>query len=472
MKKYFYLALIIVAAIIGIGAASLPPLTNARGGGTNVLSSAYTLKTLTPGANITISDSPTNLTISTGGGVGEANTASNVGLGTNIFYQKSGVDLQFKTLLPGANITLTDTPTNITIASSGSGDPSITNGFVTLATAAPLTNGFLVLSTAAPLTNGFLTLATAAPLTNGFEKATVTNGLASISWVAPLTNGFLNLSTAAPLTNGYLNLATAAPLTNGYLNLTTAAPLTNGFEKATLTNGLASVAWTAPLTNGFLNLTTAAPLTNGYLNLTTAAPLTNNFLVLSTAAPLTNGYVNLATAAPLTNGYVNLATAAPLTNGYVNLATAAPLTNGYALATLAVLTNGNQTVDGVKSFISPTTNTTIYMTRSFYPSVTSIYSDTAITNDASFSKHYVIIVTNNFTLGCPTNAVDGDMVIWRIGQDATGSRTVTLAAGFITNGLSPAISWSTTGTKRDYLGAVYYAASNVWDVISFKGGFN
>jgi hypothetical protein len=54
-------------------------------------------------------------------GSGEANTASNLGAGEGIFSAKVGVDLQFKSLVAGTNITLTPTSTTITINSSGSG---------------------------------------------------------------------------------------------------------------------------------------------------------------------------------------------------------------------------------------------------------------------------------------------------------------------------------------------------------------
>lgn len=59
--------------------------------------------------------------LGTGGGSGEANTASNLGAGSGVFAQKSGVDLQFKSLVAGTNITLTPNATTITIDAAASG---------------------------------------------------------------------------------------------------------------------------------------------------------------------------------------------------------------------------------------------------------------------------------------------------------------------------------------------------------------
>lgn len=58
-----------------------------------------------------------NLTVA--GGSGEANTASNLGAGAGLFAGKDGVDLQFKGLVAGANVTLTPTGDSVQIAAVG-----------------------------------------------------------------------------------------------------------------------------------------------------------------------------------------------------------------------------------------------------------------------------------------------------------------------------------------------------------------
>ena len=52
---------------------------------------------------------------------GEINTASNVGGGNNVFEQKVGTDLQFRTIVAGTNVTITSGATTLTVNSSGGG---------------------------------------------------------------------------------------------------------------------------------------------------------------------------------------------------------------------------------------------------------------------------------------------------------------------------------------------------------------
>lgn len=83
-------------------------------------------RSLVAGTNINITSSATEITISGPAGSGEANTASNLGAGTGIYSTKVGVDLQFKSLIAGSNITLTTTANDITIASTGGGGSTTT----------------------------------------------------------------------------------------------------------------------------------------------------------------------------------------------------------------------------------------------------------------------------------------------------------------------------------------------------------
>lgn len=78
-------------------------------------------KSLIAGTNVTITPGTNDITIAATGGSGEVNTASNVGGGNGIFKQKTGADLELKTLVAGSNVTITPGASTITIAATGGG---------------------------------------------------------------------------------------------------------------------------------------------------------------------------------------------------------------------------------------------------------------------------------------------------------------------------------------------------------------
>lgn len=109
----------------GTASGTLNGLSNV-GGGTGIYKDATggvaNLKTLVAGSGVVFTAGADTIQIdATGTGDGEANTGVNLGTGEVVFAQKSGVNLEFKTLVAGANTTITSTGSEITIASSGSG---------------------------------------------------------------------------------------------------------------------------------------------------------------------------------------------------------------------------------------------------------------------------------------------------------------------------------------------------------------
>ena len=86
------------------------------------------LKSIKAGsANVTVTSTATEISVNVPD-IGEHPTASNQGTGQTLFIQKSGVDLQFRTLKAGNNVTIVPSGTNLTellISSTGGGGSSV-----------------------------------------------------------------------------------------------------------------------------------------------------------------------------------------------------------------------------------------------------------------------------------------------------------------------------------------------------------
>ena len=82
-------------------------------------------RTIKAGSNVSVVQTANEIEISTAAPSGEANTASNVGGGNALFKQKSGVDLQFRSIIAGTNVSITSATDTITINASGGGGGSL-----------------------------------------------------------------------------------------------------------------------------------------------------------------------------------------------------------------------------------------------------------------------------------------------------------------------------------------------------------
>lgn len=106
------------------------------------------------------------------------------------------------------------------------------------------------------------------------------------------------------------------------------------------------------------------------------------------------------------------------------------------------------------------------------PTVVALTYGATLSTDASAGDIFDVTLTGNATLANPTNPVSGKTLRWRIKQDATGSRTVTLGSKFrLPSSASSPLPFSTAANKTDLLAATYNAASDSWDIIAFVMGY-
>jgi len=92
--------------------------------------------------------------------------------------------------------------------------------------------------------------------------------------------------------------------------------------------------------------------------------------------------------------------------------------------------------------------------------------------DASEIDITDITLTGNATLANPTNPVNGKTLRWRISQDSTGNRAVTLGNKFnLPSSASSPLPWSTSANKMDVLAATYHSGRDKWDIVAFVPGY-
>ena len=94
-----------------------------------------------------------------------------------------------------------------------------------------------------------------------------------------------------------------------------------------------------------------------------------------------------------------------------------------------------------------------------------------IDTDVSLGNLFTITLGGNRVLNNPLNPTNGKRVIWRVKQDSTGGRILSLDSDFRFGTDITSIVLSTAPDVTDYFGAIYNSNDNKWDVIAFVKGF-
>ena len=94
-----------------------------------------------------------------------------------------------------------------------------------------------------------------------------------------------------------------------------------------------------------------------------------------------------------------------------------------------------------------------------------------VATDSSIGGIFDITLGGNRTFTDPAGGYDGQKIIYRIRQDATGGRTITWGAVFRFSTDLPQPVLSTVGNALDYIGFVKNNANSTWDCIACVKGF-
>lgn len=119
---------------------------------------------------------------------------------------------------------------------------------------------------------------------------------------------------------------------------------------------------------------------------------------------------------------------------------------------------------------------TVLATKAFVDSIVGLTDAATVATDAAAGKTFTVTLGGNRTLGVPTNPADGMTRTWRFRQDATGTRTITLASGtggFVLGSQIANTTLNTAANKVGYMTAIYdssYPGGARWCVLAFEPG--
>lgn len=200
---------------------------------------------------------------------------------------------------------------------------------------------------------------------------------------------------------------------------------------------------------GTLTLADAANITVGTTTGTKIGTATSQKLGFYNATPIVQPSGNALTA--LTNlGLVSAPTLTKTDVGLSNVDNTSDATKNSAAATLTNKTLTSPIVRGA--------------------AVVALTDAVTISTDASLGNIFTVTLGGNRTISNPTNPTDGQKIVYRLKQDATGSRTITWGAAFRFGIDVPNPTLTTTAAKTDYIGFIYNGTDSTWDCLAVTRG--
>lgn len=105
------------------------------------------------------------------------------------------------------------------------------------------------------------------------------------------------------------------------------------------------------------------------------------------------------------------------------------------------------------------------------PAVVYLTDAATIAVDASQGNDFRITLGGNRTVATPSNAVNGQQIIFQVTQGSGGPFTITWGAGYEFSASLPQPALSTTAGQTDLLGFIYNATTGTWLLAAFLNGF-
>lgn len=143
-------------------------------------------KTLVAGTNVTLGSAASTVTINSAAGGGDISEGANIGTGFEVFSERSGASLLFKTLVGGTNITLSSAASTVTIT-GGTSSASVSHFSATIGASSNWNNELIPLWQAPK--DGSATILEILSTTSGTNTPTLSFNLQHRDWNAMSTAG-------------------------------------------------------------------------------------------------------------------------------------------------------------------------------------------------------------------------------------------------------------------------------------------